>query len=195
MTDRGESREPLYQVGQVVWHEGYGRYLRIVSVVYEVDSNRHHSYIVPAWNTKGTIQIHSGDIRPLTAVEAASVPSSPDDAMLEKFADQVIQRRGPHGWWQESEVQQALVEFGRLVRRPTVVPSSPTDTEVVLLRAALNRMLVHFVGNEDLCIECGAKIGSSDPCDTCYVIDEAVKALARPTGVPPTPQKENKNGM
>jgi hypothetical protein len=44
------------------------------------------------------------------------------------------------------------------------------------LSDALNRMLVHFVGDEELCIECSEK--SSEGCDSCYVITEAEQALS-----------------
>ncbi len=46
------------------------------------------------------------------------------------------------------------------------------------MEEALNRMLVSFAGNdEELCMECGEKIGSTPSCESCYVIGEARAAL------------------
>ena len=46
------------------------------------------------------------------------------------------------------------------------------------MEEALNRMLVHYAGqDEELCMECGEKIGSSASCDSCYVLSEARAAL------------------
>lgn len=47
---------------------------------------------------------------------------------------------------------------------------------------ALNRMLVSFAGDEELCMECGAGIGQSSDCDSCYVIGEAIKAVEKVWG-------------
>lgn len=59
-----------FSVGQVVWLEDYKRYACVHSVVYEGLSKRHHSYIVPAWNTRGAIQVHPCNMRHLTPTEA-----------------------------------------------------------------------------------------------------------------------------
>jgi hypothetical protein len=52
----------------------------------------------------------------------------------------------------------------------------PLRRQIAQLREALNRMLVHFVGDEELCIECGEN--ANEGCDTCYVIISAKQALS-----------------
>jgi hypothetical protein len=50
------------------------------------------------------------------------------------------------------------------------------------LLEALNRMLVSFAGkDEELCMECGEKVGSGQSCDTCYVIGKAIEAIRKAT--------------
>ena len=46
------------------------------------------------------------------------------------------------------------------------------------LLEALNRMLSHFSGDEEVCIECG---GQNEGCDTCYVIGKAREAVQKAT--------------
>lgn len=51
------------------------------------------------------------------------------------------------------------------------------------LYAALNRLLVHWIGvQDDLCPECCKVIGTKSGCDTCYVVSMATAALARARG-------------
>jgi hypothetical protein len=50
------------------------------------------------------------------------------------------------------------------------------------LLEALNRMLVTFVGDETLCMECGEPTGTGETCDTCYVIGKAIEAIRKAKG-------------
>lgn len=59
-----------FVVGQVVWHESYKRYMKILALVYErLEDSPIHSYIVAAWNTNGTIQVFADKMRSLTKEE------------------------------------------------------------------------------------------------------------------------------
>lgn len=52
------------------------------------------------------------------------------------------------------------------------------------LLEALHRMLVSFAGSEELCMECGEKIGANNACDSCYVIGKAIAAIEKVEGKP-----------
>lgn len=47
---------------------------------------------------------------------------------------------------------------------------------------AINRMLVHWLGDDNECPECNAQAGLRADCDTCYVVSKALVALAKARG-------------
>ena len=103
------------------------------------------------------------------------------DSLARKVAQQIIEKfyaKDLDRGYGQNPLRMTLTE-GEMAE---IIESAlaPMREALQAMTDAMNRMLVSFAGkDEELCMECGEKQGSGEGCDTCYVIGESVKALAR----------------
>ena len=77
---------------------------------------------------------------------------------------------------QEVEGCRRWVSEERLQKESALLAAS--EQRVKEMREALNRTLVHFCGQDDMCVECGEKLDGERACDTCYVVGRARAVLS-----------------